>query len=108
MTRRIHFMYKDKEYCLEFTRTTIKRMEAKGFVVADVLNKPMSMLPELFAGSFLANHPFTRGKEIDEIYEQFDDKGELLNTLAEMYSLVLDDFVNELEKPGKGLKWERS
>ena len=108
MTRRIHFMYKDKEYCLEFTRTTIKRMEAKGFVVADVLNKPMSMLPELFAGSFLAHHPFTRRKEIDEIYEQFDDKGELLNTLAEMYSLVLDDFVNELEKPGKGLKWERS
>lgn len=108
MTRRIHFMYKDKEYCLEFTRTTIKRMEAKGFVVADVLNKPMSMLSEFFAGSFLANHPFTRRKEIDEIYEQFDDKGELLNTLAEMYSLVLDDFVNELEKPGKGLKWERS
>lgn len=108
MTRRINFVYKDKKYCLEFTRSTIKAMEQKGFVVADVLSKPMSLLPELFAGAFLAHHRFTRRKEIDEIYEQFDDKGELLNALAEMYSLVLDEFVDELENPGNGLKWERS
>lgn len=108
MTKKITFVYNGKNYCLEFTRNSVKMMEKKGFVVADVLTKPISMLPELFAGAFLANHPFTRRKEIDEIYQKFDDKGELVNALAEMYSLVVDDFANELETSGNGLKWERS
>lgn len=108
MTKKINFVYNGKNYCLEFTRSSVKMMEKRGFVVGDVLSKPISMLPELFAGAFLANHPFTRRKEIDEIYDKFDDKGELVNALAEMYSLVIDDFANELETSGNGLKWERS
>ncbi len=108
MVRQISFVYKDKKYVLEYTRSSVKEMERKGFVVAEVLDKPMSLLPDMFAGAFIANHRFTRRKEIDEIYEQFDNKGELLNTLAEMYSLVLEEFVNELETAGNGLKWERS
>lgn len=108
MVRKISFAYKDKKYVLEYTRSSVKEMERKGFVVAEVLDKPISMLPEMFAGAFIANHRFVRRKEIDEIYKQFDDKGELLNTLAEMYSLVIEEFTNELEKTGNGLKWERS
>lgn len=108
MASHISFVYKDKKYVLEFTRSSVKEMERKGFVVAEVLDKPMSMLPDLFAGAFIANHRFTRRKEIDEIFEQFDNKGELLDALAAMYSLVIEEFANELEKTGNGLKWERS
>lgn len=108
MTRRISFVYKDKKYVLEYTKSSIKEMERRGFVIEEVLKKPLSMLPDMFAGAFIANHRFTRRKEIDEIYEQFDNKDELVNALAEMYSLVLEEFINELEKTGNGLKWERS
>lgn len=108
MTRRISFVYKDKKYVLEYTKSSIKEMERRGFVIEEVLKKPLSMLPDMFAGAFIANHRFTRRKEIDEIYEQFDNKDELVNALAEMYSLVIDEFIEELEKAGNGLKWERS
>ena len=107
MTSKIHFQYKGKEYFLEYTRNSIKEMEKKGFKVAEVMDKPMSLLPEMFAGAFIANHRFTSRKLIDEIFSKFDDKGELLNELAEMYSLVIEDFVNELEKSKNGLAWER-
>lgn len=108
MTRRISFVYKDKKYVLEYTRSSIKEMERRGFVIEEVLKKPLSMLPDMFAGAFIANHRFTRRKEIDEIYEQFDNKDELVNALAEMYNLVIEEFIEELEKKDNGLKWERS
>ena len=109
MASHISFVYKDKKYVLEYTRNSIKEMERRGFVVEEVLAKPMSMLPDMFAGAFIANHPFVRRKLIDEIFEQFDNKGELLDALAAMYSIVIEEFVNELEKKtGNGLQWERS
>lgn len=108
MANRIKFVYDEKPYVLEFTRNSVKEMERKGFRAAEVIEKPMSLLPELFAGAFIANHPFVRRKLIDEIYNAFDDKGELLNALCEMYRLILEDYVAELEKKsGNGLKWER-
>lgn len=108
MTTKIKFQYKGKEYVLEYTRNSVKEMERRGFVVEDVLKKPMSLLPEMFAGAFIANHRFTRRKDIDEMYQKFDNKSELLDALAEMYSLVIDEFVEELEKAHNGLAWERS
>ena len=108
MTTKIKFTYKGKNYVLEYTRHSVKEMERRGFVAADVLNKPMLMLPEMLAGAFIANHRFTRRRDIDEMYQKFDNKSELLDALAEMYSLVIDDFVEELEKAHNGLAWERS
>lgn len=107
MTRKIHFVYKGKKYDLEYTRSSIKEMERKGFKVAEVMDKPISLLPEMFAGAFIANHRFTSRKLIDEMFSKFDDKAELLSALAEMYSLVIDDFVAELERAKNGLAWER-
>lgn len=107
MTSKIKFVYNEKPYVLEFTRNSVKEMERRGFDAAKVLEKPMLLLPDLFSGAFIAHHPLARKKLIDEIYNAFDDKVGLLNALCEMYSLVLEDFVAELEKSGNGLKWER-
>lgn len=108
MTTKITFTYNGKNYALEYTRDSVKDMERRGFVAAEVLEKPLTVLPELFAGAFLANHRFTTRKTIDAIFSQFDKKDELLNELAEMYSLVIDEFVNELETAHNGLQWKRS
>lgn len=48
MAKQLKFTFKDKEYVLEFTRRTVTEMEKKGFVAAEVENKPMSTLPALF------------------------------------------------------------
>lgn len=108
MKPKISFVYKGKKYVLEFTRSSVKEMERRGFVAAEVLEKPMLLLPDLFAGAFIANHRFTSRKLIDEIFSQFDNKGDLLNVLCEGYALVIDEFVEELEKANNGLAWERS
>lgn len=60
MVRKISFVYKDKKYVLEYTLSSVKEMERKGFVVAEVLDKPIYMLPDMFAGAFIANHRFVR------------------------------------------------
>lgn len=104
---RIRFVYKNKQYVLEFTRNSVMEMERKGFDATQVVAKPMSTLPDLFAGAFIANHSSTRKKLIDEIYSHFDDKGELLSALCEMYRIVLEEFADELEKSGNGVSWER-
>ena len=107
MTEKIKFKYGGKEYVLEFTRQSVEEMERRGFVVEEVLTKPLTVLPNLFAGAFIANHRFTKRKVINEIFNHIDDKGGLLDALAEMYSLVIDEFTDELEKKNKNLTWER-
>lgn len=108
LTTKIRFTHNGKSYALEYTRDSVKEMERRGFVAAEILEKPLTVLPELFAGAFIANHRFVSRKKIDEIFTQFDDKCDLLNALAEMYSLVLEEFVAELEQVKNGLPWERS
>ena len=107
MTEKIKFKYGGKEYVLEFTRQSVEEMERRGFVAEEVLTKPLTVLPNLFAGAFIANHRFTKRKVINEIFKQIDDKGGLLDALAEMYSLVIDEFTDELEKKNKNLTWKR-
>lgn len=107
MANKITFTYEGKEYVLEYTRKSVEEMERRGFVAEDVLTKPLTVLPDLFAGAFITNHRFTKRKLINEIFSKIDDKGGLVNTLAEMYSLVIDEFVEELEKHNKDVTWKR-
>ena len=43
-----------KVYTLEYTRQTVKMMERQGFVPEKVSEQPMTYLPTLFAGAFMA------------------------------------------------------
>ena len=54
MAKTIKFSYKGVDYTLEFTRKSIEIMEHKGFVLSDISEKPMTILPTLFRGAFLA------------------------------------------------------
>lgn len=99
MGKHLTVTHNGKEYTLEYTRRTVQRMEQNGFVVKDIEEKPVSTLPKLFAGAFLANHQFVRQNEIDEIYKDLDNKPELIAKLAEMYSEPIAALV---EGPGEG------
>lgn len=106
MKNKITFTYGGKDYVLEFTRKSVEEMERRGFVAEDFLSKPMTMLPTMFAGAFIAHHRLTKRKLIDEIFATIDNKTELINTLAEMYSLVINEYIDELEKVDNGLPWK--
>ena len=88
MAKTLIFTYKGNDYTLEFTRRTIQQMERSGFVASDIDNKPMTTLPALFAGAFLAHHRFEKREVIDDIYAHMPNKEELIGKLAEMYNDV--------------------
>lgn len=105
MATKITFPYKGKDYCLEYTKRTVKQMEDRGFVIGRYLEAPMTILPELFAGAFLANHKFTPREAIDEIYDLMKDKKTLIGTLTTMYNEPIEALMEDGEEEGNGIAW---
>lgn len=105
MAKQLHFTYDGKDYTLEFTRRTIAEMEKKGFIASDITDKPMTTLPALFAGAFLAHHRFVKEDIINDIYSKLTKKEDLIGKLAEMYNEPILALVEEPEKAEGNLDW---
>ena len=108
MNKQLRFTYQDKEYVLEYTRKSVEMMEKKGFVASDIDTKPVTVLPALFAGAFLANHRFVKQEVIDEIYSKLTNKSELISKLAEMYNEPIMALVDEPEESAGNVDWTAS
>ena len=108
MAKQLRFTYQDKEYCLEYTRKSVETMEKNGFVASDIQNKPMTTLPALFAGAFLANHRFIKQDVVDAIFAKMTNKGELIGKLAEMYNEPILALVDEPEETEGNVDWTAS
>ena len=95
-------------YTLEYTRKTVEMMEKSGFVADDVQRKPMTLLPALFAGAFLAHHRFVKRDVIDSICARMNHKDELIAALVEMYNDPLLSLLDEPEQEGNegNLSWK--
>lgn len=108
MAKQLKFTFEDKEYVLEFTRRTVTELEKKGFIAAEVENKPMSTLPALFEGAFLAHHRFEKKENIDKIFAKLTNKEELIGKLAEMYNEPIMALVEEPEESEGNVDWTAS
>ena len=93
-----------KTYTLEYTRKTVERMERMGFVAEDVTKKPMSMLPTLFAGAFMAHHNQVKRETIDKIYDRLGHRDQLIGKLVEMYNEPIIALLDENTDEGN-LEW---
>ena len=91
----ITFDYNGKHYVLEYTRETVKMMEAAGFNPNDIADKPATRLEQLWAGAFLANHRKVSNTVIQELFKQMKNREALLeklrDMLAETYASLLPD-----------------
>lgn len=105
MAKQLIFTYEDEEYTLEYTRRTVAEMEKKGFIASDITDKPMTTLPALFAGAFLAHHRFVKEDVINTIYNKLTKKEELIGALAEMYNEPIMALVEEPEEDKGNLNW---
>lgn len=105
MAKTITLTFEDIEYTLEFTKNTIKRMEDAGFVIQEAKTKPMTTLPTLFAGSFLARNKWVKQDTIDKIYEKLTDKEGLMQKLIEMYTEQVEALFDEPEPSEKNAVW---
>ena len=117
-TRRVHIStkievtYNDKEYTLEFSRQSVRQMEAQGFVASQVEDKPMTMIPLLVRGAFYKNHRGLPAEKIDEIYDNLVNKmgegeeGGFIVELIKMYAETLNTLMDDKkEKSGNSASW---
>ncbi len=102
MAKQITFTYKDKEYTLEFTRASIQKLESRGFDITEVKKKPMTYLPLIFAGAFLAHHPYEKKEVVEEILANITDKETLFEKLGEMYN----EPIRVLTEEGGNVEWK--
>lgn len=105
MAKQLIFTFEDKEYTLEYTRRTVAEMEKKGFIASDITNKPMTTLPALFAGAFLAHHRFVKEDVINNIYTKLTKKEDLIGKLADMYNEPIMALVEEPEEDQGNVNW---
>ena len=105
MAKQLIFTFEDKEYTLEYTRRTVAEMEKKGFIASDITDKPMTTLPALFAGAFLAHHRFVKEDIINNIYTKLTKKEDLIGKPAEMYNEPIMALVEEPEEDKGNVNW---
>lgn len=108
MAKQIIFEFEGKEYTLEFTRKSIETMEKQGFVANEITEKPMSTLPALFAGAFLAHHRGIRPDVVERIFDKMKNKQELIAKLAEMYNEPILALIEDPEGDEGNVEWESS
>ena len=108
MAKTINFTYEGKDYTLEFTRRTIRQMEDEGFVARNIDDRPMTLLPALFAGAFKAHHRFVKQESIDAIYANMPNKDKLIEKLAEMYNEPIMSLMEEPADTAKNVDWMTS
>lgn len=109
MSTKINISYQDKEYTLEYTRASVKQIEALGFVVSEVEKRPFTMIPILFYGAFVEHHKISK-KYTDEIMENIPDFYEedgLLPVLIEMYTETVQALTSKKDaSKGNAVTWK--
>lgn len=108
MGKHLTVTYQGVEYCLEYTRKSVEQMEKRGFVASDITTKPMTTLPALFEGAFLANHRYVDSKLIDKIFKTMRDKSDLIEKLAELYNEPIMALIEEPDEAEGNASWTAS
>lgn len=113
MAKSISINDNGKEYILEFSRRTVKMLSARGFELDRIGSDSARMVPMLFHGAFLKNHPNISLDKTEEIYKRLNPESEnvmesefgdaenigILSVLIEMYADVMRSIV---EPGGEG------
>lgn len=95
MAKIINITYKEEKYTLEYTRKSITKLESQGFVINELAEKPVTLIPKLFYGAFLAHHPTIKQEITDEIFEQIKNKDSFIEKLAQMYADPIEALIGE-------------
>ena len=112
---RIKFTYNDKDYVLEVTPATLKKMEDMGFSFKDLSTKIVTVKEKLFMGAFIENHPSVSDKTKREIYKKLaysaenqeideDTDDPLFDAIYSMYDEAFEELNSNRGKQGN-LKW---
>ena len=105
MAKKVTLTYEGAEYVLEFTRKTVTQMEEQGFKIRDLGDKPITVLPTLFKGAFLAHCSYLKDDVLDAIYATIGNKKDFMEKLIEMYQDPIETLFDEPEPSEKNAEW---
>ena len=114
MSTIITVTYNNQSYDLEYSRNAVKAMEQQGFVLDQIGDKPMTMVPLLVYGAFMKNHKGIKRALVDEIYDHIVDRvgdgdNGFLQTLLEMYADTVNTLTeNSSVDEGNAATWKVS
>lgn len=108
MAKTITFEHEGKTYTLEFTRNAVATLERQGFKLDNVEDKPLTTLPALFSGAFLAHHRYIKPEVVTAILKKMPNKMDLFMKLAEMYNETVASFVDDPEESEGNIEWGAS
>ena len=112
MSTTVTITYQNQQYILEYSRNAVKQLEQQGFVIDQLGDKPMTMVPLLVYGAFMKNHKGIKRSLVDEIYEHLVDKigdGEdgFIQVLLEMYAETVNTLTdNSAVDEGNAATWK--
>ena len=112
MSTKITVTYKNEEYVLEYSRNAVKQMEQQGFVLDQIGDKPMTMVPLLVYGAFMKHNKGIKRTLVDEIYEHISDKigdndNGFVQALLEMYAETVNTLTeNNSVDEGNAATWK--
>ena len=92
---KIAVTFDNKEYLLEYNRQSVKTLEAQGFILSELAEKPATMIPMLFQGAFFKNHKGIKRGLVEDIFEEMQDKTGLLEALVSLYSETLSSLTED-------------
>lgn len=103
MSEKITLTNEGKTYTLEYTRRSIEIMERRGFDPEAMTSKPMTMLPALFAGAFIAHHADVSKETIEYLFANVENKNGLIEKLARMFAEPINTLLEQ--KEDAPVKW---
>lgn len=113
MATKITVTYKNVDYVLEYSRQSVKHMEDQGFVLDQIGDKPMTMIPLLVYGAFMKYNRGIKRQLVDEIYENLvgkigkDGEDGFIQTLLEMYAETVQTLTdNDAVDEGNAAIWK--
>lgn len=103
---RIKFKYDDKDYTLEYTADSLKRMENAGFDFSELGSHVLSAPEALFKGAFIANHNNVPNAKREEIFHSITAETEDGEGIFDILAQMASEAVEEINYHSGNTKWE--
>ena len=102
---KIEFTRDGKDYTLEFTADSLKKMEKRGFSFSKVEDRILSAMDDLFCGLFIENHDDVPHKERLEIIRELEESTDGGLAIEDAMTEMLNEALDELKQHKGNIAW---
>lgn len=101
----ISFDYNGRHYILEYTRDSVKQMEAAGFDPSNIEARPALSLEQMWAGAFIEHHRSVSNTVVKALYDQMKNKTKLFEALKNMMAETYESLLPDEEDDQGNVEW---